>query len=74
MAILAQSLKKLCTSGCNIVINYSDYLQSSIEDCVLCVVKANGHITIKNCSVALTSSLEKLAAIGKGHITLDFTD
>lgn len=74
MAVLSSVIEKLCTTGCNVTVNYPDYLQSQIENFVSLTVKANGHITIKNCTKALTSSLEKLASLGKDHITIDFTE
>ena len=74
MAVLSSVIEKLCTTGCDITINCSDYLQSQLEKFVSLTVKANGHITIKNCSKALSSSLEKLASIGGEHITIDFTE
>lgn len=74
MAMATITIEKLCNSGCNVVVNASDYASISLEKFASIIVKSNGHLTIKNCDTVSSITLEKLASIGRGHITLDFTE
>ena len=72
--VLDSTVEKLCALGCNVIVNYSDYLPASLEKFTAISAKKNGTLTIKKCSKALPTSLERLAAIGKEHVTLDLTE
>jgi len=74
MAVMSTTIEKLCAIGCNVTINYSDYVPTSLEKFAAIIVKTNGILTIRKCSKAVSTSLEKIAAIGKEHVTLDFTE
>lgn len=74
MAMTSTTIERLCSLGCNVTINYSDYISTSIERFASIIAKTNGTLTIRRCSKALSTSLEKIASIGKEHITLDFTE
>lgn len=73
MAMSSLTIEKLCSIGCNVTINSSDYSAISLEKYAAIMAKKNGILTIKNCSIISSITLEKLAAIGKEHIVLDFT-
>ena len=72
--MMPTTIEKLCSLGCNVTINYSDYILTSLEKFALIIVKTNGTLTIRRCSKAVSASLEKIASIGKEHVTLDFTE
>ncbi|MBQ6787539.1 MAG: hypothetical protein IJO85_07450 [Lachnospiraceae bacterium] len=74
MTVSTLALEKLCSTGCSIVLNFSDCSAISLEKLVSLTKKSNGHITIKNCQNASSLLLEKLATLGKEHITIDFTN
>lgn len=72
--MLPYTIEKLCAIGCNLIINYQDYLPASLEKFAAIISRTNGIITIKNCSNALPASLEKIASLGKEHVKFDFTE
>lgn len=74
MTLLSTSIERLCALGCNITINYSDYPLTSLERFASIISRTNGTLTIKKCSKALSTSLERLAAIGKEHVMFDLTE
>ena len=73
MAMSTTTIEKLCSLGCNITISSSNYSSTSLEKFATITSGGNGILTIKICSSISTGTLEKLATIGKEHITLDFT-
>lgn len=73
MAMSSITIEKLCSIGCNVTINASDFSAISLEKFTAIMTKGNGILTIKNCSTIPSITLEKLATIGKEHIVLDFT-
>lgn len=74
MSVLSTTIERLCSIGCNITVNYSDYISTTLERFATIISKTNGTLTIKGCSKAMSNTLERIAAIGKEHITLDFTE
>ena len=71
--ILVSEIERLCSLGCNVTLNATDYLSDTLIKFAAISNKAGGILTLKNTESLISTTRERIAAAGKNHVTFDFS-
>lgn len=73
MSLPPQSIEKIISLGGGVSIDASKYLPISLERFAAFASQTGATIIMRNCDGFLPTSLERIAALGKGRVIFEFS-
>lgn len=70
--MLVSTLLELSQKGVNMVVDAKVLMSSTLESLAMNCAKSGGTLYLKNADALFVSVLQRLATIGKNHVTFDF--
>lgn len=72
--MLPQSIERIISAGGSVSIDAQGYLPMSLERFAMFASQSGATLTLRNADQLLPSSLERIAAFGKGRVVFEFKD